>query len=117
MEPIEINAGRWYLRALRADQRVDDRPALADGGIADPDYIARRAQGWAEETHFSWAICEPTTGEMLAEIAITPNPDPNTAELSGWARPGHADTLAEVADTVRRFAAGALGRDCVGELG
>ena len=28
MEPIEINAGAWYLRALRADERVDDRPAL-----------------------------------------------------------------------------------------
>ena len=32
MEPVEINAGTWYLRALRADDRVDDRPALAELG-------------------------------------------------------------------------------------
>jgi hypothetical protein len=29
LEPVEINAGQWYLRGLRADSRVDDRPALA----------------------------------------------------------------------------------------
>ena len=28
MEPVEINAGSWYLRALRADERIDDRPAV-----------------------------------------------------------------------------------------
>jgi hypothetical protein len=32
MEPVEINAGQWYLRALRADSRINDRPALADLG-------------------------------------------------------------------------------------
>ena len=26
MDPVEINAGTWYLRALRADERIDDRP-------------------------------------------------------------------------------------------
>ena len=52
MDPVEINAGGWYLRALRADDRVDDRPALADGGIDDPDYVADRAREWANETPF-----------------------------------------------------------------
>lgn len=36
MEPIEINAGAWYLRALRADDRMDDRPSLADLGERSP---------------------------------------------------------------------------------
>lgn len=87
MEPIEVNAGAWYLRALRADERVDDRPALL--GIAqDPD--ARRftglrrvvdletagarvdasLRGWAEETRCTWAVCEPSTGELLAEVSL-----------------------------------------------
>jgi hypothetical protein len=28
LDPVEINAGQWYLRGLRADSRTDDRPAL-----------------------------------------------------------------------------------------
>lgn len=108
MEPIEINAGRWYLRALRSDERVDDRPALTDGGIADPGYIARRSAQWVDESHLSWAVCEPTTGELLAEVGITPSAD-NTATFTGWSRPGHDDALAAASDTVRRFAEGALG--------
>src|SRR5689334_5797055 len=47
MEAIEINAGAWYLRALRADDRIDDRPALAAGGITDPEYVTRRGAEWA----------------------------------------------------------------------
>jgi hypothetical protein len=46
MDPIEINAGAWYLRALRADKLMDDRPALADLGVGDPDYVAQCAAGW-----------------------------------------------------------------------
>ncbi|MFC9514194.1 hypothetical protein ACFTSD_00520 [Nocardiaceae bacterium NPDC056970] len=107
MEPIEINAGSWYLRALRADERVDDRPALRDGGITDPDYVARRRDQWATEEHCSWAVCEPTTGELLAEVGLTP--DGADGLLSGWARPGHDDALAAATDGVRRFAEGALG--------
>ncbi|QBJ95382.1 hypothetical protein ERC79_04990 [Rhodococcus sp. ABRD24] len=107
MEPIEINAGAWYLRALRADERVDDRPALQGGGITDPDYVARRRGQWATDEHCSWAVCEPTTGELLAEVGLTPNGSDGV--LSGWARPGHEDALETATDSVRRFAEGALG--------
>lgn len=87
MEPIEINAGAWYLRALRADERVDDRPALL-AMAADPDArrftglrrvvnletagerVAASARGWAEDSHYGWAVCEPSTGEMLAEVML-----------------------------------------------
>lgn len=108
MEPIEINAGSWYLRALRADERIDDRPALADGGITDPDYVARRGREWAEQTGYSWAVCEPTTAEMVAEIVVVPKPD-GTAELSGWSRQGYHTALESGMTAVSRFVAGALG--------
>ncbi|MEU6580976.1 hypothetical protein [Nocardia sp. NPDC046763] len=112
MEPIEINAGSWYLRALRADERIDDRPALADAGITEADYVARRSAEWADETHFSWAVCIPTTAEMVAEIGVRPNAD-GTATVTGWARAGYDSALADGLVTVRRFTAGALGLEPV----
>ena len=106
MEPIEVNAGAWYLRALRADERVDDRPALADGGIDDPDYVTARTAQWAADEHYSWAVCQPNTGELLAEVGLTlDGPD---AVLAGWARPGHEDALDTATTVIRRFAEGAL---------
>ena len=87
MEPIEVNAGAWYLRALRADERVDDRPALL-AMAADPDSrrftglrrvvdlatagerVAANARGWEADTRYGWAVCEPSTGEMLAEVML-----------------------------------------------
>ncbi len=100
MEPIEINAGSWYLRALRADERVDDRPALAEMGVTDPDYVERTALGWAQDVHYTWAVCEPTTGELLAEVTL----DPQTAALATRTRRGHDDAAASAAEAVRRFA-------------
>jgi len=104
MDPVEINAGTWYLRALRADERIDDRPALADLGESDPDYVTRCTAQWATESGYSWAVCEPTTGELLAVVTI----DPSSATLSTRARPGHDEAAAVAATSVRRFAAAAL---------
>ncbi|WP_431955963.1 hypothetical protein [Nocardia lijiangensis] len=108
MEPIEINAGSWYLRALRADERIDDRPALAAGGITDPEYVALRTAQWDQETHYSWAVCEPTTAEMVAEIVVTPAAD-GTAELTGWSHAGREPALAAGRTAVGRFVEGGLG--------
>lgn len=108
MEPIEINAGSWYLRALRADERVDDRPALAACGITDPYYVRRRRAAWDDETRFSWAVCEPTTAELVAEIWVAPTGD-GAAEITGWSRPGYEKALTEGLAAVHRFTAGALG--------
>ncbi|SHT55873.1 Uncharacterised protein [Mycobacteroides abscessus subsp. abscessus] len=54
MEPIEINAGAWYLRALRADERMDDRPALTSLGVDDADYVTGRAADWDSDRLYSW---------------------------------------------------------------
>ncbi|TFV58637.1 hypothetical protein E4P42_11105 [Mycobacterium sp. PS03-16] len=105
MEPVEINAGAWYLRALRADELMDDRPALADLGETDPDYVTRRTADWATGNGYSWAVCEPTTGELLAEVVV----DPATHTLRTRARAGHDDAASIAAESVRRFAAGVLG--------
>jgi hypothetical protein len=100
VQPVEINAGRWYLRGLRADDRIDDRPALAELDITDPDYVARTDADWSSDARYSWAVCEPTTGELLAEVSL----DPATGDITGRARTGHDDEAASAAESVRRFA-------------
>jgi hypothetical protein len=105
VEPVEINAGAWYLRAPRQDELIDDRPALADLGETDPDYVTQCVTRWASDTGYTWAVCEPTTGELLAEVAI----DPVAAIVRTRARDGHTDAAAIAEQSVRRFAAAVLG--------
>jgi hypothetical protein len=100
MDPVDINSGSWYLRALRADDRMDDRPALAELNENDPDYIRRTALGWTEDVRYTWAVCEPTTGEMLAEVTLSPS----TGTIETRARPGHAEAAQTAAAAVGRFA-------------
>lgn len=106
VEPVEINAGAWYLRALRADDRVDDRAALADLGERRCDYVAHLAEQWDSATLYSWAVCEPTTGEMLAEVTL----DPSTSAIATRSRPGHEEAARTGAQAVRRFASAMFGR-------
>lgn len=128
VEPVEINAGRYYLRALRADRLIDDRPALV-AGLADPEcarwlthvsvstlaeagaYVAKRARSWAEETRFSWAVAEPTTGALLGEVLLKDlDLDSGLAEAGCWAVPearGRGMTT-EALGAVLRFGFGAL---------
>ncbi|BBZ05605.1 hypothetical protein MCHIJ_50420 [Mycolicibacterium chitae] len=101
MEPVEINAGNWYLRAVRADERMDDRPSLAQLGETDDGYVGRVEQQWADDTRYAWAVCEPTTGEMLAEVALCPR----TGAIDTRARPEHDEAAHAAAEAVTRFAA------------
>ncbi|UUO01032.1 hypothetical protein M4D79_20445 [Mycolicibacterium novocastrense] len=105
MEPVEINAGAWYLRAPRDDELIDDGPALAEMGETDSGYIARCRAQWASDTAYTWAVCEPTTGEMLAEIRL----DPRVALLRTRCRQGYADAATIAEHSVRRFATAMLG--------
>ncbi|MCH9710736.1 MAG: hypothetical protein K0U69_14665 [Actinomycetia bacterium] len=106
MEPVEINAGTWYLRGLRADDRVDDRPALADLGERRSEYVEELAAQWDSETLCSWAVCEPTTGELLAEVTL----DPSTGAIDTRARPSHERAARAGAEAVQRFAEAMFGR-------
>ena len=115
MEPVEVFAGAWYLRALRDDDRLSDVSALELLDVADPTrYIADAARDWADESRFVWAVCVPTTGETVALIGVRPTGD-GAAELVGLARDDHPAALADAVGPVTRFAAGALGLQ-TGEL-
>jgi hypothetical protein len=75
VEPVEINAGAWYLRGVRSD------------------------------ACYAWEVCEPTTGEVVAEVTL----DPAAATMTSRAGEGHADAEDVATQAVRRFATAALG--------
>ncbi|MEU3275238.1 GNAT family N-acetyltransferase [Saccharomonospora sp. NPDC006951] len=129
MEPVEINAGSCYLRQLRADGFIDDRAALS-AAFEDPlfrrfvpgfdlatttaagEYVERRAQEWLDGTRCSWAIAEPTTGDLLGEVGLKRLDLPHgNAETAIWLRPGaRGRGLATTAvGAALRFGFGALG--------
>lgn len=124
MEPIEINAGAYYLRPLRADDRLDDRPAVL-AGFADPEtrrwvphydvpdlasagrYVETRSRQWSESERCSWAVAEPTTGALLAETGLQHlDPHWGSAEVACWTLPAQRrrGILAAVLPTMLRFA-------------
>jgi RimJ/RimL family protein N-acetyltransferase len=104
MEPVEINAGSWYLRALRADDRIDDRPAVV-ASCLDPEirrwrrrpaatraeadaYVRLRTREWSRDERYTWAVCEPTTGGMVGEVELAAlDLAAGTAEAACWALP------------------------------
>jgi RimJ/RimL family protein N-acetyltransferase len=104
VEPVEINTGSWYMRGLRADARLDDRPAVLASCtdqeilrwrrrppalLAEVDaYVRQRAVDWARDTRYTWAVCEPTTGEMLGEVELASlDLYHGTADAACWALP------------------------------
>ncbi|MEH3154858.1 MAG: hypothetical protein PGN29_05755 [Gordonia paraffinivorans] len=118
MDPVEINAGAWYLRALRDDERVTDVPALRtlrDTTVLDGDAagqaVARAAEGWRHGTRLSWAVCVPTTGELIALVVLVPDDATGTARLASATTPadGADEAVAAGVAAVGRFADGALG--------
>jgi RimJ/RimL family protein N-acetyltransferase len=129
VQPVEIYLGLYYLRALRADEHIDDRPALVEG-FADPEtrrwvpgiriddlddagaYIAYRTREWAQDTRYSWAVADPTTGELLGEVGLKQlDLAAGTAEASCWTLPaGRGRGMASRAlAAMLRFGFGAIG--------
>ncbi|HEY0638464.1 MAG TPA: GNAT family N-acetyltransferase [Pseudonocardiaceae bacterium] len=107
MDPVEINAGAYYLRGLRHDDRIDDRPviltALTDQATVRwlahlevltlddaTTYVTRRAAEWEAGTRCSWAVAEPSTGDMLGEVGLKElDLAAGTAEVGCWTHPAH----------------------------
>lgn len=128
MEPVEINAGRYYLRQLRADDRIDDRPTILDA-FTDPisrrwishrivdldgagDYVAMRARQWADDERCSWAVADQNTGELLGEVGLKDlDLMGASAAAACWAVPRHRNrgVVSEGLAAAIRFGAGALG--------
>ncbi len=127
-EPVEINAGAWYLRALRADERIDDRPAVL-ASCRDPDirrwrrrppaepaeadaYVRQRTRDWADNRRLTWAVCPATTGEMLGEVELLElDLGMGTAEIACWALPAGRGRgmITGAVSAVLRFAFTGLG--------
>ena len=127
MEPVEINAGSYYLRQLRADDRIDDRPALL-AAFADPamqralpghavrttedatGYIDACAAGWRDDRSYAWGVAEPTTGALIGEVRLDLG-SAETAELTAWTHPDarRGGVATTAVGTVVRFGFGALG--------
>lgn len=80
MEPVELNGGRFYLRPITVNDRINDVPALtlvaqatpAAATTPTPDIATTRRQQWLSGTALSWAVCEQTQVELLAEAMLIP---------------------------------------------
>ena len=75
-------------------------------------YIADRLAGWARDERCSWAVCDPTSGQMLGEVELVDLDLPmGAAEITCWPLPdarGRGMTTTAVGAVVR-FAFGGLG--------
>jgi RimJ/RimL family protein N-acetyltransferase len=128
VQPVEINAGTYYLRTLRADDIIDDRPVIVEA-FRDPEsmrwvnlnvptldaageYIALRDREWLTDRRYSWGIADPTTGGLLGEVALkNVHLDTASAEAACWTVPSARDQGVMTAGlrAALRFAYGALG--------
>jgi RimJ/RimL family protein N-acetyltransferase len=134
MEPVEINAGGYYLRALRADDLIDDRPAIVEA-FADPEtrrwvadyriadlqdaqaYVRRRESEWKRGVRCSWAVAEPTTGLLLGEVDLRGlDEGPDGAQAACWIHPSHRGqgVAATALGAIVRFGFGFLGLTKIG---
>ena len=76
MDPMEVNAGRFYCRPLRHDSRVDDAPVtqqlmeeLTPESVAE--FLQDSTTDWEEDTVYRFAVAEQTNVEMLALATVT----------------------------------------------
>ncbi|MFD9698967.1 GNAT family N-acetyltransferase [Lentzea sp. NPDC059081] len=107
MEPVEINAGEYYLRAFRNDDRISDVAALVEihadpstarymnrmiisGPPAAEMFIQFMTMGWEKGYRFSWAVCDAVSGDLVAGL-IFHNIDRHlsSAEVTCWTHPAH----------------------------
>ncbi|WP_158102556.1 GNAT family N-acetyltransferase [Lentzea kentuckyensis] len=128
MDPVEINAGEYYLRAFRHDDRISDVQAIVDA-FADEDtarYLPRMAidgapaaesflqflaNGWKYDFRWSWAVCDATTAEVLAGIIIRDiDVKGGLGEVMCWTQPKHRGkgVLPTALDSVLSWLYGAM---------
>lgn len=129
MEPVEINAGAYYLRQLRADDLLDDRPAIV-ATFADPEtqrwvtgyqiddlaaagrYVALRTEEWASDRRCSWAVADPVSGALLGEVGLKElDFAGGEAEVACWTHPDYRGKgiMVEALQAVLRFGFQGLG--------
>ncbi|QNQ89400.1 hypothetical protein GP475_01220 [Corynebacterium poyangense] len=90
MEPYDINAGRFYLRALHGQSTFDDTATFSALIPASPLQDLNDAEsGWMEDKLYSWAVCEQTSPDLLALVTLDA-----AGEIKTYT-PGSPDTLWE----------------------
>jgi RimJ/RimL family protein N-acetyltransferase len=101
MEPTEITAGRLHLRPWQAGDEAVLLAACSDPETARwtsvpvpyaehdaREAIAeRRPAGWASGRDLTWAVCDSTTGEVLADVALRPGSEDGTWSVGYWTAP------------------------------
>ncbi|PRQ11340.1 hypothetical protein C1Y63_06415 [Corynebacterium sp. 13CS0277] len=109
MEPMEINGGRFYVRPLHDDDRIDDRPALAEALNTTEDavatFVATARDDWHANRRLTWAVAEQTNVDMLAlaELVLPPDfvaPEERTANTPPPTTPATVRTIS-VGDPAR----------------
>ena len=125
MDPTEITAGRLHLRPW---QEGDQEVLLAAGNDPEsarwtnvPSPYTREAadewvrvtapQGWAAGTALSFAVCDSTTSEVLASVALRPAGDPDVWSVGYWCVPEHRGqgVVPDALGPLCRWGFGALG--------
>ncbi|MGI8538030.1 MAG: GNAT family N-acetyltransferase [Mycobacteriales bacterium] len=119
--PTELTAGRLHLRPWQPG----DEPALVEAG-ADPeiqrwtslpaytaeqarDYVTREAPlRWANGEHYAFAVCDSTSGAVLASVALRPGGAPGVGDVGFWCLPA-ARGGAVAADAVAALSRWAFG--------
>jgi RimJ/RimL family protein N-acetyltransferase len=115
VEPTEITAGRLHLRPWRAgDEQVATSTPVPS--------VAARAAGWGDGTAPSWAVCDSTTGEVLADVALRRSGDDGVWDAGCWCRPEHRGqgVVPEALGAAARWAFAVLGAqrlECRAEVG
>lgn len=130
MDPTEITAGRLHLRPWQeGDQDVlvaagNDPESARWTNVPSPythtdadEWVRVTApRGWAEGTALSFAVCDSTTSEVLASVALRPGGDPGVWEVGYWCVPEHRGdgVVPEALGSLCRWAFGALGAVRIG---
>lgn len=77
MYPLDLNAGRFYLRQLRHDDRVDDGPALREmfgtdnfGEEFGQRYFDQVEKDWEDDQAYRWAVSEQTLIDLVALAVV-----------------------------------------------
>ncbi|ANZ37819.1 hypothetical protein BBK82_18880 [Lentzea guizhouensis] len=126
---MEINAGEYYLRAFRRDDRINDVPAIVEA-FADEDtrrflprmglhneaaaeiFVDYLTAGWTYEQRVSWAVCDATTAEVLAGVVLRDlDLQMGVCEVTCWTQPAHRGrgVLTTALSSTLAFAFGGLG--------
>jgi RimJ/RimL family protein N-acetyltransferase len=101
VEPVEISAGRLHLRPWRPGDEAAVLEACTDAetlrwtsvplgytpGQAQEFVTTTSPQQWADDKAYSFAVCDSTSGDVLANVALRPGWGPGIWDVGYWCLP------------------------------